>query len=430
MRSNANQAVPSMHDRSLLLFDLGHTGHHPAYLRHIVQYWHQHQISGCLDLIVSPEFARKHPDLMALAKPTGVSSVRFTIVTEAEYDRYRNAKSTIARSWQEWRIFCDYAKQLKPTQALLMYLDSLQLPLAFGERPPCPVSGIYFRPSFHYHRFSPESQPDRLKQWRQTAIVNQILRRSQFNTLFCLDQFAVPEIQRFAQKPILPIADPVELSACEPIEVQSLRQQLEISLDRHVFLLFGELSGRKGIHQVLQAMSLLSRDSQSQVCLVLAGPVNRSAESIRAEIEQLRQTTQVQIVLCDRYIKGAELQQFFELADTVLAPYQKHVGMSSILVHAAATHKPILASNYGLLGKLVEQYQLGLAIRAEDPNEIAQSIEQRLQISTESLCNVEKMDEFAQLNLAEKFAETLIVQLVDRTFRAQSQEDRSYAQKS
>jgi glycosyltransferase involved in cell wall biosynthesis len=419
MRAPAKLSVLSM--RSLLLFDLGPTGHHPAYLRHVAQYWQDHQIPGCLHLVVSPELARRHPDLIALATESDLSSVRFTVVTEAEYASYRTPRSLIVRSFNEWRIFCRYARSLNPTQALVMFLDSLQLPIAFGERSPCPVSGIYFRPSFHYHRFSTHlvSKPNRFKQWGQLAIVAQILRRSQFNTLFCLDQFAVSDIQHLTQKPIFPLADPVEIPACDANEVRTLRQQLEISRDRHVLLLFGELSGRKGVYQVLDALKLLPIAVQSQLCLVLAGPVNATAASIRAEIEQIRQTTPVQIMLCDRYIKGAEVQQFFELADTVLALYQRHVGMSSILVHAAAARTPVIGSNYGLMGKLIEQYQLGLAIQAEDKREIAQSIEQRFCLPADGLCNAEKMNEFAQLNLAKKFAETLITQLIDRSFHPQ-----------
>ncbi|MEP0916923.1 glycosyltransferase [Leptolyngbya sp. DQ-M1] len=401
-------STQSSSDRTFLLFDLSPRGHHPVYFKHLVKDWSQQQRPGCLHLVVSPALVKNHPDLIAFSTESTLSRIRFSSITEAEYETYLRARSLVAKSFIEWKLFCRYAKRLNPTQALLMYLDSLQLPLAFGERSPCPVSGIYFRPSFHYHQFSahPLSAKEQWRQWRQKAVLARILRRSQFKTLFCLDRFAVPEIQQLTQKPILPLADPVEVPACQPAEVEALRRKLQILPDRHLFLLFGELSGRKGVYQVLQALKQLPIETQSQLCLVLAGSVNERDPEIRTEIEQLKQITQAQIVLCDRYIKGAEVQQFFELADTVLALYQKHVGMSSILVHAAAAHKPVLSTNYGLMGAMTQQNQLGQTVDSENPAAIAKALQAA--ISQPIFCKLSKMNQVVDENRADQFVSALM----------------------
>lgn len=398
----------------LLLFDLNPHGHHPVYLRHLMQHWHQHQIPGCLQLVVSPEMVENHSDLLH-SQVTGDSRIEFTVISASEYQTYRQARSLIQQSFIEWSLFCRYAKALNSTQALLLYLDSLQLPLAFGERSPCPVSGIYFRPSFHYPRFLTHSfsRKEQIKHWRQKVILSRILQRSQFKTLFSLDQFAIPDISRLSRKSIVALADPVESTIADPTEVTALRQQLQIGADRHVLLLFGELSDRKGVYQVLAALKLLSDTVQRQLCLLLVGAISPYDQSIPAEVEQLKQTTAVQIILCDRYVKNAEVPAFFGLADTVLALYQRHVGMSSILLHAAAAQKPVLTSDYGLMSKLTEHYQLGMTLRAEDPAEIALGINRRLNLPIEAVCSVEKMSQLAQLNRVEIFTDTLFAQLLD-----------------
>lgn len=414
MRSPCDAPSSILHDRSVLLFDLEAKGHHPVYLSHLVQHWRHHQPPGQLRLVVSPDFVSTHAGLIALASDG--EKIQCTVISDAEYAEFKGARSMIARSFVEWNLFCRYATALKATQALLMYLDSLQIPLAVGKPSPCPVSGIYFRPTFHYGQFSHHhsSLKDKVRQWRQQAILTRILKRPEFRTLFSLDRFAVPAIQRLnPQKSVLPLADPVNIHTCDLAQIEPLRQQLQISPHRHIFLLFGELSDRKGVLQVLRALNLLPRDVEQSIAIVLAGPVDAGSNSIYAEIEQLQQSSQIQIALCDRYIKGEEVQQFFELADTVLALYQKHVGMSSILLHAAAAEKPVISTNYGLMGAITQQYQLGWAINSEDLDQIARSLIRA--VSQPIFCNLAKMQQFADENRVDQFVKTLMADFVTVT---------------
>jgi glycosyltransferase involved in cell wall biosynthesis len=404
------QAIPTdsnAQDRRILLFDLLSKGHHSVYLKYLIQYWQQHQVSGTLQIVVAPDFAQSHPDVVALTQ-TSESDVQWYTIADHEYAHFTEQTSLLAQSFAEWNLFCQYATQLNSTQGLLMYLDSVQIPLIAGKKSPCPISGIYFRPTFHYGGFAEHQSTlsDRIRQWRQKFLLNLLVRKSQFKTLFCLDPFVVPVVQQFkADLAVLPLADPVQLEACDKSMVTALRQSLKIQPQRQVLLMFGELSNRKGIYPALEALQNLSQAQAEQICLVLAGPIVSDERSeITDAIARLAQTS-IQLVVCDRYIRGIEVQQYFELADLVLIPYQRHVGMSSVLVHAAAARKPVLASNYGLIGELVRRYQLGLAVDSTSSQMIRQAIEHFLTQS--HLCDLDAASQFARRNTHESFAETI-----------------------
>lgn len=402
----------------ILLFDLASTGHHSVYINHLVQHWHHTQIPGKLCVVVSPQFIDRHSDVVARSMQSEHSTIEFTAISEAEYAAFQAEKSLIARSWSEWNLFCQYARQLKATEGILMYLDSLQLPLCWGKASPCPVSGIYFRPAFHYEKLLEQrpSGKERLRQWRQQFTLAQLLRNRQLKTLFCLDPFAIAEIQKLhpnTQAKILPLADPVHIEPTDEVVRSQFKQDLGIEAGRQVFLMFGELNSRKGIFPVLQALQQIPIEMAQKICLLLAGPINAEQRSrIEAAIGSVK-ATPVQVILRDRYLKGQEVQLCFDTADRVFATYQRHVGMSSVLAHAAATQTPVIASHYGLLGAIARQYELGITIDATDPAQIANAIAQSIEGAID--INPTKAEQFLQQNQAERFVETILDNVLCRS---------------
>lgn len=420
------------HDR-LVLFDLAVGGHHGTYLWHFVNYWNQHNVPATLNLVVAPNFAEQHGEVVDLIQQNSSDRIHLFPISPDELAKINRQRSLIARTFAEWEVFCHYAAMLQATQGLLMYFDALQLPLAFGKKSPCPVSGIYFRPTFHYAQFENfrRTRKEAIRQWRQKFLLKLILRSRQFNSLFSLDPYAVQAIERLSSSAkAFHLPDPVAIDSTPSISTADLRLQLGIEPDRKVLLLFGRISGRKGVYKLLESVQHLSAKTCEKICLLIVGQIPDSErERIYSQIAAIEHLKTTQVILHEQYVAESEVSAYFQLADLVLAPYQQHVGMSGILLQAAAAKRPVLSSNYGLMGKLTQTYQLGLAIRAEDPQEIAQGIEKMLNSPTQALLNAEKMDAFVQLNLAEKFAETLVSQLVQDALCVQPNvEDLSHAQ--
>ena len=115
----------------------------------------------------------------------------------------------------------------------------------------------------------------------------------------------------------------------------------------------------------------------------------------------------MQIIRRNEFVPEEEVPYYFNSADYVLAPYQKHVGMSGLVIQAAAAKKPILASNYGLIGQLVIEHQLGLTCNSASPVSISQCVQQALKTPKSNLIDFDKKQRFAQQNSSDIFAKQI-----------------------
>lgn len=436
------QQPPAAQPR-LLLFDLDYRGHHPGYLQHLLTYWIEQRPAGCLDVLVSQTFLEHHPQIVALANQLpdqspdqspnqepdqAPSRIRFVALTEREQaelvdsaDLEQSFQGRVQRAFQEWRLLQHYTRQLGTTHCLLMYLDTVLLRLALGSNLPCPFSGIYFRPLFHYSQFA-NYQPvrrERLWQWRDRVCLARLLRSNQLQTLFCLDPLAVEALNQLdSQHRALYLPDPVQVTAQPDQDATSLRQSLGILPNRKICLLFGVLTERKGTHQLLAAIEKLPPALCEQLCLLLIGPIPADQQQwLEARVDQITTFRPVQIICRHEFVADHNVQPYFQLADLVLAPYQRHVGMSAILVRAAAAETPVLAADFGLMGEVTRRHHLGVTVDATDPDAIAIALEQLLSrsldpIALDPIANPAQMQQFAEQNRADRFASQIFQHLL------------------
>jgi glycosyltransferase involved in cell wall biosynthesis len=403
----------------LMLFDLSLRGHHGNYIQHLIDRAYQQGFEGAIDIVVLPQFAEIHQDAVATIDCDKQPQIDLVPISAAEATSLGSRHSGLSRArrnLREWQIFCKYAKDLQTTQALIMYLDTCELPLAIGMQSPCPFSGIYFRPTFHYQMFanySPNRQ-DKRQHWRERFTLSRILNNPRLQTLFCLDPFAVTAIAAQHQTTkVVQLADPVQSYPSMPLDLEALKTKLGIEAHRRVFLFFGGLDQRKGVYQLLEAIQLLSPELCEHLCLLLVGkPSPTDQVNIHQRVTALCQTRPIQTIEHYEFIPEADVPSYFQLADTILAPYQRHVGMSGILLLAAAAGKPVLSSDYGLMGELARQYQLGVAVDSTKPPEIARALATLLSASPQTLCNPSQMKLFAAQNSIDRYADTIFQHLL------------------
>ncbi|MUG96759.1 glycosyltransferase [Scytonema sp. UIC 10036] len=405
-------------DRKIMLFDLVTDGHHAGYIQHLIQFFCKHNLSGSLDVVVSPEFVRKHKDVVDLAAKNGQGQVNFVPISDAQEAALWPPTNFFKRKihyFQQWKLCRAYAKSLKANHCLLMYFDTFQIPLAIDGNLPCSLSAIYFRPTFHYDDFEhyKSTWRNQLPQWQEKFVLSSALRHPQFTTLFSLDPFVLKHCDRLnTNAKIIYLPDPVQTYSESATSSKQLTERLGIDANRKVFLLFGSLDGRKGIKELLEAVQLLSPSLCQQICLLLVGPIASAIESqVKAKIASLSSSLPVQIVTDNQFVADSEIQSYYQLADVILAPYQRHVGMSAILVRAAVAQKPVLSSNYGLMGEITRRYRLGLTVDSTVPEEIAQGLTQFVLESPKQFCDFMQMKSFAEQNTADKFASTIFQNL-------------------
>jgi glycosyltransferase involved in cell wall biosynthesis len=400
-------------DRHLMLFELSVGGHYPGYIQHFVRYWSEQGLPGRLSVVVSPQFIERHAEVVAVAQGSR-RQVDFIPITAAEASALLPRQSPVhraVRAFQSWQILCRYAAVLESTHCLIMYLDAFQSPLAWGAKAPCSVSGIYFRPSFHYSSLTgyQPSWKDRIQHWRERFILPRVLRHPQLQTVFCLDPFAIRPLKQFhGHAAAVPLPDPVQIYNHSEDQVVQLQKDLGIQPGRLVFLMFGALDGRKGIYQLLDAILKVSPILCQKLCLLFVGPIEpRDRKLMQPRLAQIAESLPVQIILRNAFIPDREIQVYFQLADVILAVYQRHVGMSAILARAATAQTPVLASDYGLMGEVARRYKLGLTLDSTSPDEIAKGVTRLLEESPAAVGDRARMRAFAEQNSAERFASIL-----------------------
>lgn len=412
--------VESDGDRSsaadLMVFSPWCYGHYPSYLYHLIRYWQQHNAQGVLSIVVVPRFLRDHQDIVELAADSKDSTIRFLATTIEEQNSLETAASGYKRALIQYHLMSRYAERFQASHCLIMYLDSCQLAFVAGWSFPCPVSGIYFRPTFHYPQLThiPPTWKERLQQWREHFFLARLLAHPQFSQLFCLDPFVVNIInQRYCSSPAVYLPDPVEFQVAAAIKIATLRASLNIEPDRKILLAFGRLAdSRKGTAELIKALSSLPDELCRQLCLLLVGEPDPSGQSIlESWLSSVRQSLPMQIVTNYGYIPESDVSQYFQLSDIVLAPYQKHVGMSGILLLAAAAQKPVLGSNYGLMGEMIRYHKLGVAVDTTSISELARGLSCCLLEPQERLFDQQQARYFAQQNSPNQFASTIFQHL-------------------
>lgn len=387
----------------LLLFDTILTGHHSDYLTYLVDHWHNNRLAGQLFVITPQGFSSSLP-----ADYLKNSSISFIELSDIELKSAQNS-SKIGRSFAEWNLYLTYADKIQPSHALMMYFDLFQLGIWIGKKSVCPVSGIYFRPSFHY--VGAASWKEKLVVFRKKWLLGRVLSSRALSTLFCLDKSVVPALQAMSKSVrIIPLSDPVRNYTISSQEVASLKATLGVDSHRKVFLLFGYLDDRKGIEQVLDAVELLSSQEKAAVTLVLAGPIE---DRFRSVIDSKISNSSVQVICSYQELKGATIQTYFELSDFVLTLYQKHVGMSSIVIRAALSEKPLISSDFGYMGQLVKSNQLGVAVNSESPPAISSALSQALR--GEVRYSLSSIKELAAQNTSQTFASQIFEGIATKT---------------
>jgi len=393
----------------MLAFEIETGGHHASYIRNFAQQWSENLAPHQIHFVVTPEFFQKHADVIEQIESLQTDAVQIHAITQLENGELNGR---VRRIFNGWKLYCKYAAQLKVDRGVLMYSDHFQLPMLIGQASPCPVSCIYFRPTFHYDalkNYHP-SFTQRLAAWRKKTLVRRLLSLKQMDVLFSLDALAVDYINNnFAPRAsVRQLPDSFVRYQTTAEQISDLRSDLKIEQDRKVCMLLGILDPRKGPLQLLDAAQRLPETLQKKLCLLLVGTLHAEIEDeVIQKVQRLRQATPIQIVLKNEYVSDTIVQRFYELADVALTTYQRHMGMSSALIRAALAEIPVLSSDYGLMGELVEREKLGITIDTENPESFADGLATVISQSGQDLFDISNASAFALSHSPAALADTL-----------------------
>ncbi|MBF0450959.1 MAG: glycosyltransferase [Candidatus Magnetomorum sp.] len=224
------------------------------------------------------------------------------------------------------------------------------------------VSGVYFRPRFLSEgKFS-------FSNMIKSIGFRKLCRNQWFKNIFLMDEQRIDQIARYFPTVAFHLL-PDPWDGDFSINQNDARSALNLPDNRFILLQFGIGTRRKGLHLVIEAMNTIPESSP--VFLLCAGKLSIDS-GLRDQLERLEK--QNRAIILDRYVSQQEEKLCFCAADTVLLPYVDHFGSSGVLSRAAASGKPVIASDYDLTGWRVHQYELGLIFQSNDSNHLRSTI--------------------------------------------------------
>jgi glycosyltransferase involved in cell wall biosynthesis len=393
------------HGSTIMVVNLYVGGHHPQHLQCLLAYWAEHAPDSELHFVVSDVYRDEHPAFLQAVDAT--ARAHHHLVASPGLLTARRGE-LLSSDRLHGRVVSEWAVRLGVDHVLLMYFDHVQLSLAYGLRFdwPLSISGIFFRPTFHYRALG--MGEERISAARKRVTLAAALRNPHLRYLFCFDQFAVRYFRTRSRVQAVPLPEPLY----DPTTGSSPRSPIleDVEPGRRRLLLFGSIDERKGIGPVLDALASLSDRDQSQLALVLAG---RVGDGVVERIGRFDSESNVQVVLEDRYVDEEEIQPLVRGCDLVLLTYVHHVGSSGVLVRAARAGVPVLSSDYGLLGAQVRQKCLGATVDATSASAIRATLEVWLAEPSSIPFDHEQARAFAATNTADAFAETIFSRLLE-----------------
>ena len=151
----------------------------------------------------------------------------------------------------------------------------------------------------------------------------------------------------------------------------NLRNKFGINEDNVLFVHFGAMNDNKGTLEIAHSLLELSTDEKRKYSFFFAG---KMADYIKSEfygiIEKLKQEGILDINVVDEYCSYVFFASLCMACNAILTPYRRTAQSSGLIGYASQFGKPVIAPSKGLLGNLVEKYELGLLISDCSPNSL------------------------------------------------------------
>ena len=397
---------------SLLVVEPEAAGHQLEWLRHLVRQIPDERQGAVVWFAVAPEL---FDELTAEARKIGGDRVRVISLSELDAKLCRSSWLTVS-GFARWWIARRYGMRTQAESIHVLSLDHLSLPLALGlGTAGRPLTGTLFRPSVHY-RLLGDYRPslrEQFRDFRKDVLYRLMLLNPSLRAVHSLDPF-FPGFARsyyLNGDKVRPLVDPAHPATAVAQSERSLADR--IPRDRTVFLLFGYLSERKGVLALLDALRELPSESHGQIAVMLAGRIDPSIEEqVRRRVSRLRLAcSQLWLEYEDRRITEGELEALVQRADVLLAPYQRFVGSSGVLMWAARARKPLLAQDFGVLGAIVRELGLGKVVDTTNARSIADAMTEMAEQGWQLRFNRRAAMEFSALHTPRAFAEAILESL-------------------
>jgi glycosyltransferase involved in cell wall biosynthesis len=347
-------------NRKILIFTHSAAGHHPEYLHHL--YMGIIEYEGLEAVIAVPEYIQSRRSLFDWPE---CKRITFDFIPDEKVS-WGDGK-WYKRNYRFAKMVRYYAQKHRPDEVFLLDPMMCMPYLAFMIPRGICVSGIIY--GIYLYRWRELSWLRRLAELAWHWL---LAKRQCFKTVFILNDTDSAEHfnQTYHSSHFRPLPDPV--LPLPPPEID-FRDKYHISPERSILFHFGSFGKKKGTLEILQSALGLPEEEQQRYCFVFVGCVQSAIREdfyrLKAELEQ----TNVQCLVFDEFCSYQFIGDWCRTCDSILVPYLMAYNSSGCIGYAAQCNKPVIGPSYGLLGKLIRKYSLGLQLDEITPQSLLEA---------------------------------------------------------
>ncbi len=364
------QHVHEPKQRCVLILDLSATGHHPTYVRWLLE----SEVAKTSTVILA---SRKEMFTHAAIRSLSGTFVAHEIVVSPQLDAHLNefsATSLLFTSWEIGYLYRTTFEFLSRTTAIdfiiVPFLDDCLLGLAlpraaFGKTP---WMTITMRTMFHFSKMGVIAPPQRFSYFRR-FLIHRLLKQKTVTSIMTIDS----TLAEYSSQQINPIykkleylADPASDHGVLPEKAQA-RHGIGIPQGATLVLLYGDIAARKGVSELIEAAA--DPACSAKLHVLLAGRCKKPVELLGAPAIQ-NLFVQGRLHRIDGYLDDKQEQTVLAASDCMWVGYTDFYLMSGVLVLAGRHGLGVLASSNGLVGYLTRKYHLGILVDVKNRSSI------------------------------------------------------------
>jgi len=319
-----------------------------------------------------------HPAYMMVLEDLGAKMETICLQPAASVVRMIQSRNLVLKQLGYFLAIAALFRKLKPSPTndcvFVPYIDHFDKAVAFLGSPfnGVPFSALCMQYKFHYGVMGARRPPERgdgTKEWTY----RRVLETKGLISLYTIDELLY-EFTRTRYPNLIAkltyVGDPVDMVGS--LTKDEAREQLGIPKQNFVILVFGLLSWRKGIMELLNTSE--QPNFPGEISFLFVGQqFGRTPDLLTGGIaERLRSAGR--LVEINRFVSDEEEFAAFRAADAVWVGYKKFYGMSGVLVQAGKMGLPVIASQDGLIGWLVNKYKTGVTVDVMNPVDVAGKI--------------------------------------------------------
>lgn len=176
------------------------------------------------------------------------------------------------------------------------------------------------------------------------------------------------------------------------ISREGAAEALGVPKSKKYILVYGSLTARKGVINLVKA---LDRAKLDNLCLILAGQPDKEISSFletNTAVNRLRLSGRIETRL--QFQSREQEAQLFSVASAVWLGYVGSFDGSSGVLHLSVSAGiPLLAMDRGVIGELVQEYQLGTTVIPENQSSIVSGL-QEIEVKCDESLHDEVVENF------------------------------------